>query len=180
MKVNYTGSQNGLTPALRKKLEARLGKLGKILDRREEKEIHVVIGAERHLFRAEVTVNYYDHPLVGIESSSDLFGALTTAIDKIEKQVLKLRAKFRDKRRGGRATAPEPQEPEVTLATPESDGGPRVFRSNHLGSRKPMTVEEALIEMEGDRDYIVYRDATTDRTAVLVRRRDGNFDLVEA
>jgi hypothetical protein len=30
------------------------------------------------------------------------------------------------------------------------------------------------------RDYVVYRDAETDRVNVLIRRRDGNFDLIEA
>ena len=34
--------------------------------------------------------------------------------------------------------------------------------------------------MEGDRDYLVYRDSVTDRVSVLVRRRDGNFALIEA
>lgn len=179
MKVNYTGSQNGLTPALQKKLEVRFRKVGKILDGREEKEVHVIVGAERHLHRAEITGNYYDHPVVGIESSTDLFTAITGAIDKLEKQVLKLRAKFRDKRRGGRAAA-APPDSELILAPADDQAGPRVFRSNHLGSRKPMTIEEALMEMEGDRDYIVYRDANTERTSMLVRRRDGNFDLVEA
>jgi hypothetical protein len=43
-----------------------------------------------------------------------------------------------------------------------------------------MTLEEALLEMDKNRDYLVYRDAETDRTCVVVRRRDGNFDLVEA
>ena len=43
----------------------------------------------------------------------------------------------------------------------------------------PMTLDEALIEMEKDRDYLVYRDAETDRVVVLMRRRDGHFDLVE-
>ena len=28
-------------------------------------------------------------------------------------------------------------------------------------------------------DYLVYRDAETDRVSVLLRRRDGHFDLVE-
>jgi hypothetical protein len=41
-------------------------------------------------------------------------------------------------------------------------------------------LDEALLEMEKGRDYLVYRDAQTDRVAVLVRRRDGDFDLVEA
>ena len=43
-----------------------------------------------------------------------------------------------------------------------------------------MTLDEALIEIEKGRDYLVYRDAETDRLSVLLRRRDGHFDLVEA
>jgi putative sigma-54 modulation protein len=42
-----------------------------------------------------------------------------------------------------------------------------------------MTLDEAVMEMEKNRDYLVYRDAETDRVSVLVRRRDGHFDLVE-
>jgi putative sigma-54 modulation protein len=56
----------------------------------------------------------------------------------------------------------------------------KIFRINHHQRRKPMTLDEALLEMEKGRDYLVYRDAETDRVAVLVRRRDGDFDLVEA
>ena len=43
-----------------------------------------------------------------------------------------------------------------------------------------MTLDEAMLEMENSRDYLVYRDSETDRVSVLVRRRDGNFDLIEA
>ncbi len=32
--------------------------------------------------------------------------------------------------------------------------------------------------MEEDRDYLVYRDAEGDGVSVLVRRRDGHFDLI--
>lgn len=41
-----------------------------------------------------------------------------------------------------------------------------------------MTLDEALIAVEG-RDYVVYRDAQRDCVSVLIRRADGNFDLVE-
>ena len=43
-----------------------------------------------------------------------------------------------------------------------------------------MTLDEALLEIEKSGDYVVYRDAETDRLSVLLRRRDGHFDLVEA
>jgi hypothetical protein len=42
-----------------------------------------------------------------------------------------------------------------------------------------MTLEEALLEIELDRDYVVYRDAGTNRFSLLLRRRDGNFELIE-
>ncbi|MGH9633115.1 MAG: sigma 54 modulation/S30EA ribosomal C-terminal domain-containing protein, partial [Bryobacteraceae bacterium] len=74
------------------------------------------------------------------------------------------------------AAIPEPgQEP-----AGEELQGPRVFRVNHTADRKPMTLEEALMEMEKDGNYVIYRDAQTDRLAVLLRRRDGNFDLIES
>ena len=43
-----------------------------------------------------------------------------------------------------------------------------------------MTLEEALLEMEDHRDYMVYRDADKACLSVLVRRRDGHFDLIES
>jgi hypothetical protein len=43
-----------------------------------------------------------------------------------------------------------------------------------------MTLEEAMLEMGENRDYLVYRDAERECLSVLVRRRDGHFDLIES
>jgi putative sigma-54 modulation protein len=136
------------------------------------------LSLERHLHQAEITVNYYNHPLVGIGSNVDLFNAIHSALEKLEKQAIKVRAKWRDTKRTPRkedaAEAPEPA-PE-----PEPEAGHRIFHINHHERRKPMTLDEALMEMEKGGAYMVYRDAQTSRVAVLVRRQDGNFDLIEA
>jgi len=42
-----------------------------------------------------------------------------------------------------------------------------------------MTLDEALIEMEKRPRVMVYRDADRECLSVLVRRRDGHFDLIE-
>jgi putative sigma-54 modulation protein len=43
-----------------------------------------------------------------------------------------------------------------------------------------MTLDEAVLELEGSRDgVLVYRDASTERVRVLFRRRDGHLGLVE-
>ena len=179
MKITYTGRQVELAPAQLKKLEARFAKVGKLLDGRRECEAHVILSLERHLHQAEVTVNYFNHQLVGLGSNADLFNAIHSAIEKLEKQAVKQRTKWRDTKRTPRKTTEqgETAAPAETEAEPETEG--RVYRVNHHQKRKPMTLEEALLEMDKSRDYLVYRDAQTDRISVLVRRRDGNFDLVE-
>jgi putative sigma-54 modulation protein len=182
MKIKYTGRQVELAPAQLKKLESRFAKIGKLLDGRRECEAHVVLSLERHLHRAEVTVNYFNHPLVGVGSSSDLFTAIHSAAEKLEKQAVKARTKWRDTRRAPKPAPEEAAEPAAAaepVADPEAEAERRVYHINHHQKRKPMTLEEALLEMEKKKDYLVYRDAETDRVSVLVRRRDGDFDLVE-
>lgn len=180
MKVLYTGRLDGMTPAQKKKLEAKFSKLAKLLDLRGgEREAHVILTAERHLRRAEITVRMLDHPVVCAGTGADAYTALAAAIERLEKQVLKLRTKKRDTKR-------EPKEeweeavPALAEASSEEAGGRLVYRVDEHNMRKPMTLEEALLEMGPERDYLVFRDAQRDRISVLVRRRDGHYDLIEA
>ena len=179
MKITYTGRQVELAPAQLKKLEARFAKIGKLLDGKRECEAHVILSLERHLHIAEATVNYFNHQLVGVGSNSDLFNAIHSAADKLEKQAVKARTKWRDTKRAPRKPASEAESEPPAPAEPGREPEPRVYRVNHHERRKPMTLDEALLEMDKNRDYLVYRDAETDRVSVLVRRRDGHFDLVE-
>ena len=178
MKITYTGRQVELAPAQLKKLEAQFSKIGKLLDGRREVEAHVILSLERHLHHAEATVHYYGHQLAGLGSSADLFTAIHSAAEKLGKQAVKAREKWRDTKRTPRK-ANAPAEPEAAPAAPEPPTEQRVYRVNHHERRKPMTLDEALLEMDKSRDYLVYRDADSDRVSVLVRRRDGHFDLIE-
>jgi putative sigma-54 modulation protein len=183
MKVSYRGVQKELSPKLQEKLDVKFSKLSKMLERRGEKEAHVVLTTERHLHNAEITLQFYDHQLIGLGSDADLFTALSVALEKLEKQAVKTRTKWREKQRRSDApgTGSEEAGPQVAV-TAEADGkiAQRVFRVNHFERNKPITLEEALMQMEQDRDYVVYRDADKSCLSVLVRRRDGNFDLIES
>ena len=80
-------------------MEAKLQKLSKTVERRGEKEAHVILTQERFLHKVEITVNAWDHALVGVGSDGDLVTAAHDALEKLEKQVLKLRSKWRDTKR---------------------------------------------------------------------------------
>jgi putative sigma-54 modulation protein len=196
MKISYTGKSEAIPAKQRAKLEARLQKLSTRLERREEKEAHIVLTHERFLHKVEITVNAWDHALVGIATDADLSVAAHMAFDKLEKQILKLGARWRDTKRvrdkeADGAKASETFEPPIatpkkaaTIAARPSTAKKaplkRVFRVNHSDGSKPMTVEEAMLEIQAAQDYLVYRDAQTDRVTVLMRRSDGNFDLIES
>jgi len=174
MKITYTGLQNELPAKIQKKLDAKFAKLSRLLDGKGEHKAHVIVTQERHLFRGEITIHFYDHQLVALGSDADLFTALSTALDKLDAQAVKQRSKWREKkRRNNGAVAIE-----ETPAAPEAPAQ-RVYRVNLNGRRKPMTLEEAMIEI-GDRNYIAYRDADRECVSVLVRRSDGHFDLIES
>jgi putative sigma-54 modulation protein len=185
MNVTYTGKHGELPPAQQRKLDARFSKLAKLIERKgADKGAHVAVTTERHLTKAEITVNFYDHSLAGVGSGPDFFAAMSAALDRTEKQALKIREKWRDTKRGGKDKRVEavPVEPLAAAAEVEGEGEeaePRVFRVNHHERRKPMTVEEAMIAI-GKRDYLVYRDTDKDCVSVLIRRKDGGFDLVES
>jgi putative sigma-54 modulation protein len=202
MKIVYTGNSEQIPPRQRGKLEAKLQKLSKVLERRGEKEAHIVLTQERFLHKVEITVNAWDHAMVGIAADSDIAVAALEAFDRLEKQLLKLRARWRDTKRvrdkeadgekasaslqpAQRAAASKGTTGKSALRAKEAAGVKKavrrqVFRVNHSEDSKPMTLEEAMLEMESSQDYLVYRDAQTDRVTVLMRRPDGHFDLIES
>jgi len=197
MKVSYTGRHEAFPPRPRATFEAKLQKLSKMIDRRGEREAHVILAHERFLHKVDITINAWDHALVGSGSNADLVIAANDALEKVEKQILKLRNKWRDtKRYKGKALQTASAAPEAPAPVPgpkkrstvaarksaarNNSGRKKIFRVNHNDGSKPMTVEEAMLEMEQSQDYMVYRDAQTDRVTVLMRRPDGNFDLIES
>jgi putative sigma-54 modulation protein len=181
MKVTYKGMPHPLPSKIQQKLDGKFAKIAKLLDGRGEREAHVIVTQERRRCCAEITLQFHDHKLVGKGSDSDLFTSLCIALEKLDAQAVKQRTKWRATHRRNDEHVRRPAESAVDQS-PSKESAPaakRVFRVNGLARRKPMTVDEALLEMDQSRDYLVYRDAQHEGLSVLVRRRDGNFDLIE-
>ena len=196
MKLIYSGKTKEFTPELEEKVVAKLSKLSKFIEQRGEREAHVTHHLERHLHKVCIEVKFYDHMLIGEGTDADLDTALCHAIEKIEIQVVKLRGRWRDTHRDPKGVRSSKENwgenfPEIQNATAETPAvkavangnsakKPKIYRVNYDDGRKPMTVDEAVIEMESESDYVVYRDSSKNCLSVLVRRTDGNFDLIES
>jgi ribosomal subunit interface protein len=191
MRLIYSGKTKEFTEELEEKITGKLAKLGKVLEQRGEREAHVTHSMERHLHKIELVVNFYDHHLVAEGLDTDLETALCAAVEKLEGITLKARSRWRDTHRDSKGTRTSKENWDQapangTAALPMESAGnatngrkPKVFRVDYEQGQKPMTLEEALLEIEQD-DYVVYRDADKNCLSVLVRRSDGNYDLIES
>jgi putative sigma-54 modulation protein len=197
MNVDYTARQYEITPLIRKQVETGLGKLTKMLG--ESFDSKVILVCEKHRFKAEITVTVRKRPIVGVAEASDMTAAVGEALDRIERQAIKHRTRWKAiKRKSTKkwVAAEVPQEEmRMAVGASASTAVPvvvhnyphisrtteaHVSRSNDAVAFRPMTLEEAVKEAEfRDRDVFVFRDSAG-KVKVLHRKKDGKMELIEA
>jgi putative sigma-54 modulation protein len=199
MNVEYTGRQYEITPITRKQVEGGLEKIQKILG---TFETHVILSAEKRRHVAEITISVRNHaPIVGLSEAQEMITAIGGALDKIERQAVKYKTRWKSKKRQARKKMEQvgesQQEPtiaiavngDLTTAVPVKVHSfpskvriteTHVTKSSDSVSYKPLTLEEAVKEAEfRDREVFVFRDPEG-RVKVLHRKRDGKMELIEA
>ena len=176
MKFEFTGRHVQITPAIKKLVQKELEKLDLVLDSAPIRA-HVILSSEKHRLRAEIVVNWRDNVFTGVAENNDLNQSITAAADKVERQVLRLKEKFQDKKR--RRKSVKQVAPVPGGAIEEAPPSPRIISARRYRV-KPMTPEEAAVMVEdSDDQFIVFRNSETNRVGVLYKRRDGNFGLIE-
>jgi putative sigma-54 modulation protein len=177
MEFEYTGRHVEVTPTLRAHVEDHFQKIEHIFNDTTARA-HVIIDVEKNRQIGEILVHWRDHTLTARDTNADMYQALTRAIAKIEKQALKLKKKIIDGKQRAKPTslvAPQP-DGQLLEASPRP---PRIIAARRY-TVKPMTAEEAALRLSGEDDqFVVFRDADTNRVAVLYKRRDGNYGLIE-
>ncbi len=172
MTISYTARHAALTPDIEKYCEKRIASLEKILG--YPLETSLILSVEKYRHKAEINVKTKGATLNAVSETQDMSISLSDVFDNIERRAKKEKEKLRErKRRKGKETAVVPPSDEAP------DNSKRVIRSRNY-SMKPMSVEEALILFESKKDdALVFRNVDSDQWAVLYRRKDGNFGLIE-
>jgi putative sigma-54 modulation protein len=200
MNVEYTGRHYEVTPAIRKEVETGLTKIRKILGDRFETK--VILAVEKHRHKAEITISPRNGPLVGLAQAKDMVIAVNEAIEHLEKQAMKYKARWELKKRTARKTEEKQkwngystqEEIHTAVGLTEKTAVPVVVhkypavarttevhlvRSDESVAMRPMTLEEAIKEAHfKDRDVFVFRDHKG-KVMVLHRARDGKMQLIE-
>jgi putative sigma-54 modulation protein len=103
MSVEFTGRQFEVTPALRKQVEGGLDKLARILGK--SFDTHIVLTIEKKRCKAEITVKVRDQALVGIAEAMEMAQAIGEAMEKIDRQAVRWKTRYRSKKRIARRKA---------------------------------------------------------------------------
>jgi len=132
---------------------------------------------------AEITVFASGSVIRVTDSGSDFFEAIDRASGKLERQIKKYREKLikRGRKNQGRDAAAE------DIGKMATDGSKNIedkIRRSIVKTKtfilKPISPEEAVIQMELlGHDFFVFINSETERTAVVYRRKDSNYGLIE-
>jgi putative sigma-54 modulation protein len=179
MKFEYTGRHVEVTAAIRRHVEEHFGKLDQLFDDTTA-TAHIIIEVEKNRHVGEVLLHWREHTLTARDVNADMYQALSRAISKIEKQAIKLKKKIIDRKQSAQPLSS--LAPDNGRVEPDEEVAPAAGRiiSARRYAVKPMTPEEAVIRLgEDSNQFILFRDANTDRLCVLYKRKDGNFGLIQ-
>jgi putative sigma-54 modulation protein len=176
MKIEFTGRNFNISPAIKKHITTHFKKIVTVLN--GASRAHVILSVEKHHRHvAEIVVNWNEHALMSKADSNDMYTSALQAIEKLRRQAVKVKGKIIDRKHhapSASAVAPSPVPP-VQPAAPD----PRIIRTSRY-SVKPMTPEEAILQVEeASKQFVVFRDAETERVGVIYKRKDGNYGLIE-
>jgi putative sigma-54 modulation protein len=130
--------------------------------------------------KCEVLVHVKGHLLKAHASAPEPFAALYAVCDKVEHQVKRLKdkrvARTHPKRVRTQRVELPPLDEEEDAQEPKTA---RIVKTKEF-TIKPMTAEEAVLQMDLlGHDFFLFTSSETGRAAVIYRRNDGNFGLIE-
>lgn len=175
MKFTFTEKKVNTSEELRQYAEKKIGKLDRLF--RQESEAFVTFSIERGRHIAEVTVKNNGMFYRVSESTHDMYASVDSAVAAIERQIRKNKTRLEKRLREG---AIEWETPVAVPDEPEDDEF-NVVRTKKFPI-KPMTVEEAILQMNLlEHEFFVFRNQDEDGAfAVVYRRKNGGYGVIES
>jgi len=174
MKVIITGKNIEVTGAIKDYVEKKLSKMDKYFE--VEQNGTVAISTEKNDQIVEVQVNCKEATYRAEAKEADLYASIDKAIDILEGQIRKTKAKNDKKQREGSI-----KEDAIRSVATDDDVEGEIIKTQYYGI-KPMSVEDAKLELSADKKALFYTfvNVDTKQVNVIFKTKDGkNFGIVE-
>ena len=185
------------TEALKSYARERMERVRKYLP--DPISCHVVLSTERHNHRIDVTFQLHNGlSVAGTETTENMYSSIDLCIAKIERQVRKYKGKLEGMKARPHHVHALPwshsivseafqgmDEPNGKAAIDQEhhDAGPhpefKVVRTESFHAQ-PLSVADAIVQLNLQHEtFLVFRHETDGRVAVVYKREDGAYGLIE-
>ena len=108
--------------------------------------------------------------------AEEMHAAVDAAVDKLKTQLTKEKDRLRENPKQKTISPDEPPQ-----SAPHKDDAKRAFSRSQVYVRKPMTPDEAVMQLESyeKRDFLIFMDVEREALSVLRRLPDGQYELLE-
>lgn len=175
MEIIIHGDKLKVTDAMKEYIEEKLEKLNKYLENSENVRASVIVKVKNHEQRVEITIPLKAFILRSEESKDDFYAAVDKTIDKLERQIRKNKTRIMSKQ------VKTNKDFSMSAFADEEESDDKKILKRKKVEVKPMNEEEAILQMEllGHQFYM-YKDSDTDQAAVVYKRTDGNYGVIES
>ncbi len=176
MEIIIHGDKIKITKAMREYMEEKLEKLDKYLENSENIRANVRVKVNGHEQTVEITIPLKSFILRSEETKEDFYAAVDKTIDKLERQIRKNKTKLMS-----RQSKPSYDFNFANFEVEEEEKEERKIVKRKSIEVKPMTEEEAILQMELlGHEFYMFKDADTDKPAVVYKRKDENYGIIES
>ncbi len=153
--------------------EEKIARLKKYLD--VPAEVHMILSTEKFRNVVEINLTANGWNVNAKEEAKDMHLAVDSCIVKIEKQLKKQKEKNRQhKPKSIRHPGVKSLE-----GAEEDDASSKVVETRKI-ILKPMSLEEAVLELESSKArFLIYRDTDSEKVSLVHRLDDGKFAHIE-
>ena len=181
MRITVSGKKIKLTDGITGYIDKKFSKLEKLLD--PEAELRVTVSAnKKEKQKVEVTLdNINGHVVRAEDVQDDLYSAIDLVCDKLNRQIVKYKNKFKTRGAGNSTIRFENFDELVEEETDSLPGDTElVFERKKRFNLRPMSAEEAVLQMNLlGHDFFLFKDQDTFEVCLVYRRGDGGYGLIE-
>ena len=178
MEIKVRGEKIKITKAMSDYIDEKIGKLDKYLENSDDVHANAIVKVNGHLVKVEITIPLKSFILRSEETQEDFYAAVDKTIDKLERQVRKNKTRLISMHKQSKHTY-DFNFDSIELEKDEKETK-KIAKRKSI-EVKPMNEEEAILQMELlGHEFYMFKDADTDKPAVVYKRKDGNYGIIES
>ena len=173
MKFEIVGKNVSVTPAMREQIEKKLSTLDKYILIDPNTTARVVARVYPNSQKVEITIPTKVGLLRTEVVNDDFYAAVDLAIDKLEDQLRRQKTRLSKRHREHLAKA------FIAEAEQEDESEDIPVRTKEITADE-MVLDEAIMQMElSGHNFYIYKDEDSEKLAVVYRRKNGGYGLIE-